>query len=200
MLIHSFIAASRVNGPGLRAVVYFQGCNLGCHSCWNPETHAFTGNETSVSELTDLVLRAHHEQSLEGVTFSGGEPMQQADCLLAVIQSLSKQAPELSLALYSGYSARELEQGRYWCRSALTQPEKQATWQGIRFHLDFAVLGRYVGQRPSTLPLQTSANQRLVLFSSRYAEPDFAPQEVEIGIGANGLVQLTGFPISGVPI
>src|SRR5713101_3859933 len=43
MLIHGFIAHSRVNGPGLRAVVYFQGCNLGCASCWNPATHAFTG-------------------------------------------------------------------------------------------------------------------------------------------------------------
>src|ERR1700693_3729772 len=36
MLIHGFVAHSRVNGPGMRAIVYFQGCNLGCASCWNP--------------------------------------------------------------------------------------------------------------------------------------------------------------------
>ena len=34
MLIHGFVAHSRVNGPGMRAVVYFQGCNLGCAGCW----------------------------------------------------------------------------------------------------------------------------------------------------------------------
>ena len=48
MLIHSFVSGSRVNGPGLRAVVYFQGCTLGCRDCWNPETHAFAGKERSV--------------------------------------------------------------------------------------------------------------------------------------------------------
>ncbi|MGH9631192.1 MAG: 4Fe-4S cluster-binding domain-containing protein [Bryobacteraceae bacterium] len=43
MLIHGFVAHSLVNGPGVRAVVYLQGCNLGCASCWNPATHAFVG-------------------------------------------------------------------------------------------------------------------------------------------------------------
>ena len=50
MLIHGFMAHSRVNnGPGVRAVVYFQGCNLGCAGCWNPSTHAFTGPSREVS-------------------------------------------------------------------------------------------------------------------------------------------------------
>jgi len=43
MLIHGFVAHSGVNGPGVRAVVYFQGCNLACAGCWNPATHAFVG-------------------------------------------------------------------------------------------------------------------------------------------------------------
>jgi pyruvate-formate lyase-activating enzyme len=43
MLLHAFVSGSRVNGPGLRAVVYFQGCSLRCRNCWNLETHAFTG-------------------------------------------------------------------------------------------------------------------------------------------------------------
>src|SRR5881296_972068 len=45
MLIHGVVMGSRVNGPGLRAVVYFQGCKLGCRNCWNPTTHTFTGDE-----------------------------------------------------------------------------------------------------------------------------------------------------------
>lgn len=45
MLIHSFVPASRANGPGLRAVVYVQGCSLKCHGCWNPDTHSFVDTE-----------------------------------------------------------------------------------------------------------------------------------------------------------
>src|SRR6185295_8883463 len=86
MLIHGFVDGSRVNGPGLRAVVYFQGCTLGCRNCWNPETHAFAGKERSIAEVTGLVVSAHQERALEGVTFSGGEPMEQADALLALIE------------------------------------------------------------------------------------------------------------------
>ena len=48
MLIHGFVRGSRVNGPGLRAVVYFQGCTLGCRSCWNAESHPFIGEEWSI--------------------------------------------------------------------------------------------------------------------------------------------------------
>ena len=48
MLIHGFVSASRVNGPGLRAVIYFQGCTLGCRDCWNPDSHPFSGDEHSI--------------------------------------------------------------------------------------------------------------------------------------------------------
>jgi anaerobic ribonucleoside-triphosphate reductase activating protein len=200
MLIHGLISGSRVNGPGCRAVVYFQGCRIGCPGCWNPSSHAFTGEELSVETVTDLVVSAHHKCRLEGVTFSGGEPMQQADALLAVMDSLRDRLPQLSFGMYSGYSELELASGRYWCRSELTQLEKQDLWQRSRSHLDFAVLGRYVAGRPSALPLRTSTNQKLALFSARYSEQDFSPQEVEVHVDAEGAVQMTGFPTAGIPI
>lgn len=200
MLIHGFVGASRVNGPGLRAVVYFQGCSLHCRFCWNPKSHPFIGDERRVEEVTEWVLRAHLESALEGVTFSGGEPMQQADALLALVESLHYRLPGLSFGLYSGYSEQELKSGRYWRRSELAPGSKRDIWQRLTRYLDFAVLGRYLASRPSTLPLRTSANQKLVLFSSRYREQDFEPQEVEIQIGPDGLVQVTGFPVTGTPV
>src|SRR5438552_3431453 len=117
MLIHGFVCGSRVNGPSLRAVVYFQGCTLGCRNCFNPDTHAFAGEERSIAEVTDLVVSAHRERALEGVTFSGGEPMQQANALLPLMESLRDRLLRLSFGMYSGYSERELSSGRYWCRS-----------------------------------------------------------------------------------
>lgn len=200
MLIHGFVNGSRVNGPGLRAVVYFQGCTIRCRFCWNAETHPFTGEERSIVQAADLVLCAHEERRLEGVTFSGGEPMQQAYDLLSLIECMHSKLPAISFGMYSGYSAQELESGRYWCRRELTQVARQELWRSIRGHLDFAVLGRYVAEQSSTLALRTSGNQRLELLSDRYSEQDFEPQEVEVHIGEHGLVQITGFPVTGLPI
>ncbi|MCW5979605.1 MAG: radical SAM protein [Bryobacteraceae bacterium] len=200
MLIHGFVSGNRVNGPGLRAVVFFQGCTLHCRFCWNPKSHAFIGDERSVAEVARWVLCAHEESPLDGVTFSGGEPMQQADALLELIESFRDLLPSLSFGMYSGYSEQELADGRYWCRSELTRRAKQEIWRLIRRRLDFGVLGRYVASRPTSLPLRTSANQKLVLFSERYREQDFEPQEAEVHIAAHGLVQVTGFPMAGLPV
>jgi anaerobic ribonucleoside-triphosphate reductase activating protein len=199
MVVHGFVSGSRVNGPGLRAVVFFQGCTLGCRDCWNPESHTFAGEERTSAEVAKWVVSANQERALDGVTFSGGEPMQQADALLALMESLRHRIPGLSFGMYSGYSEPELSSGLYSCRSKLTQRAKQDIWQRIQSHLDFAVLGRYVTGHPSTLALRTSTNQKLTLFSERYEERDFEPQEVEIHIDTQGFVQVTGFPTAGIP-
>jgi anaerobic ribonucleoside-triphosphate reductase activating protein len=154
----------------------------------------------SVDEVAGRVLAANQETPLDGVTFSGGEPMQQADAVLALVEHLHDLLPDFSFGLYSGYSEEELRSGRYWCRSELQLHAKRDIWQRLTRHLDFAVLGRYTASRPSVLPLRTSANQQLRLFSRRYREQDFAPQEVEIQIGTQGLVQVTGFPLAGLPV
>jgi anaerobic ribonucleoside-triphosphate reductase activating protein len=199
MLLHGFVSGSRVNGPGLRAVVYFQGCKLGCRDCWNPESHTFAGEERTSASVANAVVSAHQERALDGVTFSGGEPMQQPDALLALMETLRDRIPGLSFGMYSGYSEPELSSGLYWCRSNLTHRAKQDIWQRIQSHLDFAVLGRYVTGHPSALALRTSSNQKLTLFSERYEERDFEPQEVEIHIDTQGFVQVTGFPTGGIP-
>jgi anaerobic ribonucleoside-triphosphate reductase activating protein len=124
--------------------------------------------------------------------------MQQADALLALMESLRDRLPALSLGMYSGYSEPELASGDYWCRGDLTQREKEDLWQRIMGHLDFAVLGRYLAGKPSALALRTSTNQKLVLFSGRYQEGDFSPQEVEVHLDAQGTVQMTGFPTAGL--
>lgn len=197
MLIHGFVAGSRVNGPGLRAVVFSQGCTVGCRSCWNPETHAFTGVEQTAEQVVERVLSAHLVTRLEGVTFSGGEPMQQAPGLRELISALRQELPDLSFGMYSGYSLRELNSGRYGTRFELSERAKQHLWEDVKRQLDFAVLGRYVAARGAALPLRTSTNQELQLFTDRYSSRDFRPLEVEVHIDSEGLVQLTGFPVVG---
>ena len=203
MLIHGFVSHSRVNGPGVRAVVYFQGCNLGCASCWNPATHAFTGlshEEEEAQDVAEQVAGAHQTQFIEGVTFSGGEPMQQALDLLGVIRLITRARPEISIGMYSGYTERELDSGRFWTQDGIVQEARRRIWEDIKQELDFAVLGRFAAARPSKFPMRTSANQVLRLFSDRYREEDFKPLEFEVHIEAQGLTQITGFPLVGLPL
>jgi len=200
MLIHGFVAHSQVNGPGVRAVVYFQGCNLGCASCWNPATHAFTGRSREAQDVAEQVAAAHRTHVIEGVTFSGGEPMQQALDLLDLVRLLKNARSEISLGMYSGYTEHELDSGRFWTRDGVPQEQRRGVWGDIKQLLDFAVLGRFVASRPSQIPMRTSANQVLRLFSGRYGEEHFKPLEFEVHIESEGLVQITGFPLAGLPV
>lgn len=119
--------------------------------------------------------------------------MQQAPDLLALIRRLKRARPEISIGLYSGYSERELESGRFWTRCGSKQDTRQRVWGDIKQYLDFAVLGRFVAAKTSNLPLRTSSNQTLRLFSNCYHEEQFKPQEFEVHIESEGFVQITGY-------
>jgi len=200
MLLHAVIPASRANGPGLRAVVFFQGCKLGCPKCWNPTSHPFHGGDVKVEDVMQGVLRAHQEHTLEGITFSGGEPVQQEESLLSLMNSLRRQVAGLSFGMFSGYAKHELDKGQYWIwGDGFSTQHRKCLWQDIRGFLDFAILGRFNQAQPSHLPLRTSRNQVLRLFSNRYTLADFNEQLTEVTIHNNGLVEVTGFPTLGLP-
>ena len=126
--------------------------------------------------------------------------MQQALDLLDLIRLLKRPRPELSIGMYSGYTQHELDSGGFWTRHAIAQDARRRIWEDIKLYLDFAVLGRFVAARPSKLPMRTSANQALRLFSGRYREEHFKPLEFEVHIEVQGLVRITGFPLAGLPV
>ena len=71
-----FLARSEVNGPGIRAVVWVQGCPFRCEGCFNERFLPFSpAQQVSVSELAGTILSL---PGIDGVTFSGGEPFAQA--------------------------------------------------------------------------------------------------------------------------
>ena len=194
--VHAQLEPSEVNGPGRRAVIWVQGCSLGCAGCWNVESHSSAGGqEVDVRVLVGWVRALWFANAVSGLTLSGGEPMEQAAALAAFLEAMHGSVPDLSIGLFSGYSETELLQGRFHADSSFSGTECAALWQRVRGHLDFGVLGRYNQRQPSRQPLVTSRNQKLVLFSDRYTEDDFSPQCVEITIGADGLTQVTGFPV-----
>ncbi|MBY0502731.1 MAG: radical SAM protein [Bryobacteraceae bacterium] len=181
--------------------MYFQGCSLHCPGCWNPATHKFRGVEIAATvDMVERINEARRLECLDGVTFSGGEPMQQAEALLELMAEIRKVAPSTSLGMFTGYTEDELRTGRYLTRMKASVHRKRTLWQGILGHLDFAVMGRYDATQPAAEPLKTSQNQRLMLFTGRYTERDFGPQLVEITIAGDGASVLTGFPVLGVPV
>ena len=126
--------------------------------------------------------------------------MQQADSLLRLIQCLRRQAPELSFGMFSGYAEHELDQGQYWIwGDGSSEQRRKRLWQEIRGCLDFAILGRFNQAQPSNMPLRTSRNQVLRLFSDRYTPADFSEQLTEVSIKEGGQVEITGFPTLGLP-
>ena len=199
MLIHAIVPASRANGPGLRCAVFVQGCNLGCPGCWNSWSHRFRGTELAIETVLAQLVNCQREPSLDGFTFSGGEPMQQAEHLATLLHCLRAAVPTLSFGMFTGYTEPELETGRYFTRHGVNGGRRQMLWRSIRGQLDFAVMGRFNRHQPSDAPMRTSANQALSLFSGRYSEGDFGAQTVEITIAADGLARTTGFPTLGSP-
>ena len=199
MLVHAIIPASRANGPGLRRVVFVQGCNLNCAGCFNPWSHTFHGPEFAIESILGELVNCHAQYSVDGATLSGGEPMQQADDLAELLRCLRSALPTLSLGLFTGYSEKELETGHYFTRHGIDRDRRRTLWRSIRGQLDFAVMGRFNRHQPSDAPMRTSANQALRLFSGRYSEGDFYEQTVEITIAADGLARTTGFPTLGNP-
>ena len=81
--IHSFQSLGTVDGPGVRFVVFMQGCNLRCACCHNPDTWDMNGGkEYTASQIIDKIIRYKEYFGNEGgVTVSGGEPLLQADFL-----------------------------------------------------------------------------------------------------------------------
>src|SRR5581483_4856493 len=158
MLLHGFVPASRANGPGLRAVAFFQGCTLACEGCWNIGSHKFHGTEVSTAMVAQDIVTAIRTSSLEGVTFSGGEPMQQAPALVELMRQIRALAPTASVGMFTGYMEAELDTGRYVTRPCTSPAEKQRLWEVVRGYLDFAVMGRYDRTQPGAAPLRTTRN------------------------------------------
>lgn len=175
--IHAFEPRSRANGPGARFVVWFQGCTLGCPGCFNPTTHDTAGGRaTPIDDLVGELTRAAATGS-EGLSLSGGEPLQQPDAARALLDAA--RALSLSTLAFSGYTIDEI-------RALPGGPDVLA-------RLDVLVDGRYIARERLASGLRGSTNQRIQLLTNRYTRRDVEATPVaEIRIAPTGEIVLTG--------
>jgi len=175
--LYHFEPLSLVNGPGKRAVVWVQGCSLGCPGCFNPQTHpAAAGKNWRVDRLVKWVLGQKDE--IEGITISGGEPLQQLKPLTEFTRRVKDQS-NLSILLFSGFSWEEIHR----------IPEAQTLLE----HLDVLIAGRYLASRRLASGLIGSSNKTIHFLTNRYQMADLAPVPgAEVILNPNGEVILSG--------
>ena len=87
--VHSFESFGTVDGPGIRFVIFFQGCPLRCQYCHNPDTWAKGGKEYTADEIIAQALRyKNYFGDKGGVTATGGEPLVQIDFITELFAKL----------------------------------------------------------------------------------------------------------------
>ncbi len=140
---------SIVDGPGIRYVVFVQGCPHHCPGCHNLHTHDFAaGYEAHPKELLGEIKS---NPLAGGVTFSGGEPFCQPEALCVLGRMVKDEGKHLMI--YSGYTyERLLEIGK-----------KRPAVLGLLELADLLVDGPYLEEkRDLSLPYRGSANQRVI--------------------------------------
>ena len=175
--IHKFLPQSRANGPGVRAVVWVQGCSLGCFGCYNPKTHSFEeGKSIPVDNLVNRIRSLDKE--IEGVTISGGEPFQQPKALHSLLREI-KTKSSFSTLVFSGYSLPEIQ--------SLPLGNKTTAY------IDVLVAGRFIAKKRVAKGLLGSSNKKIYLLSDRYTEREIASvPEAELILTAKGEILISG--------
>lgn len=89
--IHSFESFGTVDGPGVRFVVFLQGCPMRCLYCHNPDTwDSSFGQEMSADEVLNEILKYKNYIAEGGVTISGGEPLMQLDFVIELLTKIKQ--------------------------------------------------------------------------------------------------------------
>ncbi|WP_102026759.1 4Fe-4S single cluster domain-containing protein [Salirhabdus sp. Marseille-P4669] len=182
--LHRYLPFTTAEGPGKRACVWVQGCPIHCKGCgvpwtWNPKK----GTPTSVDSLWEQILKSKEEHDIEGITFLGGEPFEQAEALAI----LGKRAQEhgLTVMAFSGYYKEQLE--------ALHKPG----WKDLLNVTDIFIDGPYEQDKPEkTRPWIGSTNQRIHFLTERYEsikqELETIPDRLEIYVKSDGKIEANG--------
>jgi anaerobic ribonucleoside-triphosphate reductase activating protein len=183
LAIAHLVADTQAEGPGRRFAIWVQGCSIRCEGCCNPEFFGFSGG-TKIPPAA-LAQQVFDTPDIEGVSLLGGEPFDQAQALLPLVERVTEAG--LSVMIYSGYTLAELTE-----RSS---PEINR----ILARTDLLVDGPYDQTKPETQRRWLgSTNQQLHFLTVRYSplEPCFwSDNTIEIRFDGES-IQVNGWPIA----
>ena len=140
-----------------RLVIWTAGCTKHCKGCANPELWDISRRkDRPVKTILQMVHNLHAQQPIEGITITGGDPLEQSAELLQLLEGLQEITEDI--LVYTGYTMQELK--KLWSPSMLEDLQK-----------NIAVLidGRYIQElNEETAVLRGSLNQNIIYFKEQY--------------------------------
>lgn len=179
MRLHRIIENTRAEGPGQRFTLWVQGCRNGCPGCYSRALWPRDGGfEMTVSQLLEKIKAT---PGIEGVTFLGGEPMEQAEQLADLAEGVGKLG--LSVLTFTGlvYEALLREADPHRLR--------------LIHATDLLIDGPYLQeQQDFSRPWVGSKNQRYLFLTDRYCPSDVenCRNRVEFRVDKSGVLRLNG--------
>lgn len=148
--IAGFLDNSLTNGEGLRSVVFVSGCNHRCSGCHNEIMQDFDyGDKVLIDEVLQRIRS--NIPVIKGVTFSGGEPFEQAGTLSQLARDIKRL--ELNIWCYTGFTFEEI----------INSISDNKQWKELLYQIDVLVDGRFEERkRDSKLKYKGSSNQRII--------------------------------------
>lgn len=144
MFISHWLFPVTVLGPGNRLAIWIQGCSRNCEGCIAPELQQRGVMEYDVFDLADTFNSIVQGNQLDGITISGGEPVDQLDDLIRLTENLNCK----DILLYTGYNYEEIKDDIL-----------------CRLPVDVVITGPYVKALDDDSPLYGSSNQELVFLN-----------------------------------
>lgn len=140
---------SLVNGPGMRRVFFAQGCKHNCKGCFNPDTHDFSGGEEK--DMDELIEDVLENPFIKGITFSGGDPFEQADKFAYMAKKFKEYG--LNIWSYTGYTYEYI----------LKNKDYHKGWNELIKYIDVLVDGKFEEEKKEDgLKFRGSSNQRII--------------------------------------
>jgi anaerobic ribonucleoside-triphosphate reductase activating protein len=147
--IAGIVEESFVDGPGIRFVVFAQGCKHSCEGCHNPHTHDFNGG--MLVSTDDMIEKMKKNPLLDGITLSGGEPFEQAKGF--GMMALKAKQKGYHVMTYSGYLFEDI----------IDRSKKDQDWKRLLLNTDALVDGKFEADKKDLLlKFRGSKNQRII--------------------------------------
>lgn len=180
----TWISCTTAEGPGKRFALWVQGCSIRCPSCCNPDMFSPQSKRVhTIEEIFQWIQKAQQQHQIEGVTFLGGEPFEQAEPLALLAEKIRQH--HLSLLIFSGYRLAEI------------QSSPLPAWKNLLALTDILIDGRYLQeQRTTTRRWIGSTNQNIHFLTPFYDPNDpcwLEPNTMELFFDGKE-VQISGFP------
>lgn len=175
------VPRSQIHGPGIRYVIWVQGCSIHCEGCANTELWPHEGGV--IWPVEDLAASILDTTGIDGLTITGGEPLDQVDAVRELIDTVKRRG--ISVVLYTGHERQQIA----------NDPRKEAVFSAC----DMAIVGPFdVRKKSHYLRWRGSSNQQFFFnnpaFETQVKSLPDDVNEIEIHIQADGSMIIAGYP------